>query len=182
MLQSSRKLGLALLLAAFASCTSLPKPKQTYYSFPKDAYIQAPKRPMQTMGSVKSRADYPSLDATHEEQELCRNYFNKAVGDMVRMAKERGADAVVDVKSIVVMEDSRVETYPKPECADDGESGQVLVHGIAVKWKTATDPSSPFAIPAGQQPKPRTQDRIKPRPSPPPVTRPVSPTDPIVRE
>ena len=62
---------------------------------------------------MKGRADYPSLDSNHEEQELCNNYFNKAVADMVKLARERGADAVVDVKSVVVLEDGRVETYKR---------------------------------------------------------------------
>jgi hypothetical protein len=179
-------LALAILVGSFG-CTSLPKPKQAYFSFPKDAYIETPKRTFHPMGTVRSRVNYPSLDVRHEEQELCRNYFNKAVIDLVRMAKERGADAVIEVQSVVFLEDGRVETFKKPECADDGEEGQALAQGVAVKWKRAAapppeSPHSPFALPESQQPKPRVQDRVKPRPSPMPRTKPISPADPVVRE
>jgi hypothetical protein len=176
------RLLLALALVGILSCTSLPKPRQTFHSFPKDAYMEVPKRSFHPMGTVRSRTNFPTLDVRHEEHELCRNYFNKAVADLVRMAKERGADAVIDVQSVVFLEDGRVETYKKPECADDGEEGQALAQGIAVKWKAAKAPAgeqppphSPFTLPEGQAPKPRVQDRVKPR-------RPVNPADPVIRE
>ena len=53
------------------------------------------------------------------------------------MAKKQGGDAVIDLKSVVYLEDGRREMYPSAECSDDGIEGQVLCQGIAIKWKTS---------------------------------------------
>jgi uncharacterized protein YbjQ (UPF0145 family) len=88
------------------------------------------------MGGVRGKVNYTSLDGNHEEAELCVNYFNKAVLDMVRMAKEKGADAVIGIKSVVFYEGGQHEEFTKPECSDDGIEGQILTFGRAVKWKS----------------------------------------------
>jgi hypothetical protein len=122
------------LCLALAGCSSFPEPKLTHYKFPKNAFVGNVSRPYTVLGPVRSKADYASLDAQHEEKELCRTYYNKAVKDLVKFAKKQGADAVVDVQSVVFLEDGRHETYKTPECSDDGGEGQVLTQGIAVKW------------------------------------------------
>jgi hypothetical protein len=114
----------------------LPEPKFDPYFFPKnEAFVTDVKRPYDKLGEVKTRVDYDTMDFKRDEQELCRNYYNKAVRDLVKLAKEKGADAVIDIKSVVYYEDGKVELFEKPECADDGEGGQILVRGVAVKWK-----------------------------------------------
>lgn len=127
-----------------SACTTLPTPKQTQYGFPKKSvYIGQVDRPYQTLGFVRTRVNYPSLDPNIEEQALCQNYFNKAAHDLLERAKEHGADAVIDMKSVVFLEDGRQEIYPTPECADDGEEGQILAQGIAIRWKNDEDRKTP---------------------------------------
>ena len=145
--------GLSLALAALlaGSCTSLPKIQQVRYSFPKGAYLGDPGRPFQSLGWVRAKATYTSLDPDHDEQGLCSNYFNKAVSELMRHAREHGGEAVVDIKSVVFLADGRQETYHTAECSDDGQEGQILVEGIAVKWKTVSQvepKSSPAVVPA----------------------------------
>ncbi len=126
---------LVLILGGFA-CSSLPEPKVKKYTFPEeDAYVgEAPKRPYKSLGLVRAKVDFISLNAQWEEDRLCKNYFNKAVQQLLRDAKKVGADSVIDIRSVVFLVDGKVETYSTPECSDDGDEGQVLAQGIAVKW------------------------------------------------
>jgi len=114
----------------------------TKYEFPSGhAYLGEPKdREYVTLGLVKARVDYETLDPNREEGQLCKNYFNKAAGDLVKYARQAGGDAVIDVKSVVFMADGKSETHPKAECSDDGEGGQVLTQGVAIKWKPKPKP------------------------------------------
>jgi len=135
-----RAAGLVLLsilvaLCTFA-CTTLPAPKFSRYSFPKNAFIEPVTRAYEKVGTVRAKVNFPTLDPTRDEDALCRNYFNKAVADLVRMAQKKGADAVIEVRSVVFYEGAKSDTFSTPECADDGEEGQALAQGIAVKWKT----------------------------------------------
>jgi hypothetical protein len=124
-----------ILLVSLMGCSSLPASRHQTFSFPKEnAFIGNVKRPYKTLGVVRSKVNYLSLDSLHEEADLCRNYYHKAVRDLVKIAKGKGANAVIDVKTVVFLEDGRQETYPTAECSDDGMEGQVLVQGIAVKW------------------------------------------------
>jgi hypothetical protein len=117
-------------------CATLPTPNVKKYGFPKQfAFFGDVKRPYEALGQVRSRATFQSLDPGHEESELCKNYFNKAVRELVSTAKKQGGDAVIDVKSVVFLEDGRREEYTTAECSDDGMEGEVLCQGIAVKWK-----------------------------------------------
>jgi hypothetical protein len=134
----SRKIKILILLIFLkaSACSSFPTPEFKAYSFPaQDAFIGNVKRPYQSLGVVKAKVNYQSLDPAREENELCRNYFNKAVRDLVNLAKDQGGDAVIDVKSVVFLDDGRSETYSTPECSDDGMEGQSLARGIAVRWK-----------------------------------------------
>jgi hypothetical protein len=149
-------------LLAFAACTTLPTPKHDKFRFPKDAYIDPPpNREFVALGTVNSsKVNFVSLDPNYEESQLCRNYYNKAVAELVKFAKAKGADAVINVRSVVFLEDGRVETYKTPECSDDGGEGQILARGTAVRWKPA-QPST-FELPPAQKP----ALAPSPRPSP----------------
>lgn len=120
-------------------CSSLPEPKVKWYAFPDDeAFVagkSAPAMPYENLGVVRTKVNFRSLDPLHEEDQLCANYYNKAVRDLVRRSKDKGGDAVVEVKSVVFLENGRFEEHATPECADDGQEGQILVQGLAVKWK-----------------------------------------------
>lgn len=117
-------------------CATLPSASHRPYTFPNQAYFLPPKdREYDVIGTVKSKVNFNALDQEHSEEALCSNYFNKAVGQLVKMAQDKGADAVVDVHTVVLLMDGRVETYPRAECSDDGEEGQVLAEALAVKWK-----------------------------------------------
>ncbi len=122
----------------FGSCSTLPTPSHKSHKFPeKRAYFSEKPpgdQPYEVLGLVRSRADYSSLDMEWDEKKLCQNYFNKAVNDLVRFAKEKGGDAVVQVRSVVFLLNERVELYSKPECADDGNEGQVLTQGLAIRY------------------------------------------------
>ena len=52
----------------------------------------------------------------------------------MKLAKKNGGEAVIDLKSVVMLFDGKVEQYPQPECSDDGSEGQVAVRGIAIRW------------------------------------------------
>ena len=150
-----------LILSALFSCSTLPKIEHKTYRFPKEAYFGDPKRPFQALGMVRTRVAYPSLDMDSEEAVLCRNYFNKAVIDLVRRAKDVGAEAVVDVNAVVFLADGRREVYPRAECSDDGQEGEVLAQGIAVNWK----PESPD-LGGAVSPVPAVSPLAQPKPDP----------------
>jgi len=131
-----------LLIAS--ACSSLPAPKQNRYSFPKaSVYLGGMDHPYTVLGRVRTKVDFTSLDPNFEEDALCRNYFNKAANDLLERAKKNGGDAVIDMKSVVFLEDGRQQSFSTPQCADDGEEGQVLAQGIVIKWKNEADRKSP---------------------------------------
>ncbi len=118
-------------------CTTLPSHRHKTYVFPyKEAFIHHPSaaQPYKTLGLVRSKVNFSSLDPNREESELCQNYYYKSVRDLVSFSKDKGGDAVIEVKSVVFLEDGRHETYSTPECADDGIESQILTQGIAIKW------------------------------------------------
>ena len=135
--------GEAALLAGFWACTTLPAPKYSKHAFPKgEAFVGDAKRPYQALGLVRAKVEFPTLDPGRDEQELCKNYYNAAVQDLVKHARKAGGDAVINVKSVVFLEDGRAETHKTPECSDDGQEGQILTQGIAVKWLPEPRPST----------------------------------------
>lgn len=126
---------LALAAGGDLGCASMPEPKFDKYEFPKKhVHVENVTRPRKIIGEVKSRVDFTSLDPMRDEKVLCNNYYNKAAKDLLKFAQEKGADAVIEVRSIVFLEDGRVEAYKTPECSDDGSEGQILLRGLAVKW------------------------------------------------
>lgn len=131
----NHKLLLVLSLYCLVSCATVPAPSHPKFTFPKEAFVGDVKRPYKVLGQVRSKVNFATLDFDHEEDALCANFYNKAVRDLVRRSKEQGGDAVIDVKSVVFLEDGRREVYVTPECADEGAEGQILVQGIAVRWQ-----------------------------------------------
>jgi len=113
----------------------------SHYSFPeKSVYLELPAgpdqdRPYQVLGWVRAKAEWPSLDQDSYSESLCRNYFNKASGMLLKEAKKVSADAVIQVRSVVFTLDGKAEESVKPECSDDGATGEALVRGIAIKFK-----------------------------------------------
>ena len=96
---------------ATIGCSTLPPSTFKHHKFPKtEAFYGDITRPYQTLGTVRSKVDFNSLDDSHEEKDLCNNYFNKAVRDLVRMSKDKGGDAVIDLKSVVYLADGRQES------------------------------------------------------------------------
>jgi hypothetical protein len=131
------------LAALAAGCVSAPTyetPRVKRYDFPKgEAFFDepAPAREYETLGQVRTMVEYSSLNPEMDEAELCRNYFHEALHDLVARARDAGGDAVIGVRSVVMLINGKVETHRTPECADDGQGGQVLAQGIAVRWKDA---------------------------------------------
>ena len=124
-----------LMTLSVLGCSTLPTPKHDRFKFPETkAFLGKPERSYTIVGQVKSKVNFQTLDMTREEGELCRNYYNKSVKQLVKDAISHGGDAVIQVRSIVFLEDGRREEYPTPECADDGMEGQVLTQGVAIKW------------------------------------------------
>ena len=124
------------LLAGF-SCATIPEPKYKKYAFPEDSVFvdEKPVRPYKVVGPVRVRVNYSSLNPEHEEQELCRNYYNKGAKDLLKRAhRDLKADAVIDVHSVVYYMDGKSSKYRTPECADDGNEGQILLEGKAVRY------------------------------------------------
>lgn len=136
---------LVLCVVSVSACSTLPEVRHEKYKFPEGrAFLEDVKdRPYEKLGLVRARVDFPTLDPNRDLASLCPNYYNKAVNDLVKTAREKGGDAVLVVRSVVFLEDGRTEAYAQPECSDEGAEGQILVQGVAVKWK----PKSP--VPAG---------------------------------
>lgn len=134
-------LGVGILVAGCASVPETEVGKRV--SFPREAYIQAPARSFEALGMVRSKVNFESMRWLSESTDLCENNYNKSVRELVKYAKERGADAVIEVRSVVALMDGKMERHVTPECFDDGLEGQILTEGLAVKWVTEdTLPSS----------------------------------------
>ncbi len=128
---------LVLLALVFCSaCSSLPTVTHKKYPFPEKAHIGVPKNlpPYEKLGLVKARATFETMELDSDPDARCRNYFNKAVKDLVRIAAENKGDAVIDVRSVTFLMDGKTETYPRPECVDEGDVGEVYVQGISIRF------------------------------------------------
>ena len=145
--------GMGLIVLLLSSCSTLPAPQVKRYEFPREGvFLAEPDRPYEVMGLVRSKAKWPTLllpDA--DEQGLCRNYYNKASADLLKRAREAGADAVASIKSVVFLVTGKRVEYTTAECSDDGENGEILMEGVAVRFKKlpipAPSPSSPSSHP-----------------------------------
>ncbi len=140
----SQKWVFALGVLLLQGCASLPTPKVSRHVFPKEGvYLGEPDRPYEVLGLVRAQATWPTLLLPDSNEDaLCRNHYNKAVGDLLKRARAAGGDAVAQVRSVVFLATGKRETYTTPECSDDGESGEILMEGVAVRFKK-TEPISP---------------------------------------
>jgi hypothetical protein len=121
----------------------MPKPpKVPNYKFPAEVFVDEPKRPYTPIGTVRAKENFMSLTSDLETEAVCKNFYRKAMIDLLKYARAKGADAVINAKSVVFLEDGRVEMYKTPECSDDGGEGQILAQGTAVIWKPAPAPSA----------------------------------------
>ena len=131
---------LGLLLSGCGATVPLASNSKT--KFPEGAFVGKPPadRPYEGLGTVRGRQDFVSFQADSDDPtQLCRSNYNRAVKQLVEQAKKRGGDAVIDVKSVVFLMDGKSELLERPECADDGAEGQILVIGTAIKWKKPSD-------------------------------------------
>ena len=125
------------------SCASVPEERvhHDHSTFPESGvFPELPSgkfknREYQILGWVRSKAHWPTLHEEGYNEGLCRNYFNKTSRSLLKEAKKVGADAVIQVRSVVFMLDGRVQEFPTPECSDDGAEGEILLRGIAIKFK-----------------------------------------------
>jgi len=127
----------AVAVLAGMGCSTLPAPKFKKYTFPEaSVFVDGqPDRRFKVVGPVRVRVNFSSMDPEREEQELCRNYYNKGANDLFKRAKrDLHADAVIDVRSVVYFMDGKSKHYPTPECADDGNEGQILMEGKAIRY------------------------------------------------
>jgi len=127
----------AACVLGLVGCASLPQADLKRFEWPRDVYLGSPpaEREYEVLGQVRTKVDYPTLTAEHDDRKLCKNYFNKAAQDLLKRAQKAGGNGVVDVKSVVFLANGRTETYPRAECVDEGDEGQVAATGIAVRWK-----------------------------------------------
>ena len=132
----------SLLIVAFSVIVGCAgkKPRSSASSeplLPGAVFYGAPARKYQTLGVVRASKSYPTLNQElTDEQEalLCKKAFNDAARELLKNARDNGGDAVADLHSVIYLAEGRRETYDKPECTDDGEEGEVLVQGVAIKW------------------------------------------------
>ena len=144
-LSRSRNLLSSLLLIFTLICTgcatSLPEERHDVFHFPqKLVYVEEPTgeflgRAYTVLGWVRTRAHFPTMEQDPNSQKLCVNYYNKAAKDLLKEAKKPGADAVIKVRSIVMLLDGKTEEHATAECSDDGAEGEILLRGVAIKWK-----------------------------------------------
>jgi uncharacterized protein YbjQ (UPF0145 family) len=126
-------------LVCLTGCASAGLPEFKPHAFPDGkafvADVPADKK-YEDKGIVRVKLAFSSMDATHEDDELCKNAYNEAVGKLVDEARKKGGDAVILVRSVTFYMDGSSQTHSTAECSDDGSEGQVLVKGLAVKWLT----------------------------------------------
>ncbi|MBS1960294.1 MAG: hypothetical protein JST80_12525 [Bdellovibrionales bacterium] len=134
-----------LILTACA--TSLPKERHLSYFFPDhEVYVDKPtgKRFGQTfkpLGWVKTKVRWPTMEQAPNDQSLCRNYYNKGAAQLFDEGEKVGADAVIQVRSVVLLLNGQMQEYPTPECSDDGAEGEILMKGIAIRYDPTPTPA-----------------------------------------
>jgi hypothetical protein len=138
-------LGAGFALLATFGCATLPDPKFKAYDFPEgDVYVdRKPTRKYKALGPVRVRVNFDSLNPDRDEQELCRNAWNKGAGDLLKRARrDRKGDAVIDVHSVTYYIDGKSKTHSSAECSDDGQEGQILMEGTAIRWVPEPKPGT----------------------------------------
>lgn len=145
---SFMKISCILFITALlqACATSLPAERHETHAFPqKFVYVEEPTgeylgRKYEVLGWVRTRVHFPTLEQdVQNNNPLCRNYYNKAARDLLKEAKKPGGDAVIKIRSVVMLLNGQMEEHITPECSDDGAEGEILLKGIAIKWKPLTE-------------------------------------------
>jgi hypothetical protein len=129
--------------AELSGCaTSLPEEHHATFRFPeKLVFLEEPTgdlkgKPYEVLGWVRTREHFPTLEQDPNSQKLCQNYYNKAARELLKQAKkEAKGDAVIKVRSVIMLLNGKTEEHLTPECSDDGAEGEILLRGIAIKWK-----------------------------------------------
>lgn len=128
-----------LFALGLGGCQTLPMPKYTHYEPPNDKNIfeddPPASRPFEEIKLVRTKVNFPSFHPEHDDEELCQNYYHKAVKDLLSRAEDIDGDAVIRVRSVVFLINGKHELHKGAECADDGGEGQILVQGMAIRWK-----------------------------------------------
>ena len=144
----------ALFIAAcvmqFLGCASTEPPKEhhSHFEFPESrVYVEEPTgkmegRPYKILGWVKAKSSFPTLEQTVQNQGLCKNYYNKSAGSLLKEAEKVKADAVIKVRSVVFLIDGKTEEHTTAECSDDGAEGEILLRGIAIKYLPVPVPTA----------------------------------------
>ncbi|MBC7396687.1 MAG: hypothetical protein H7333_04515 [Bdellovibrionales bacterium] len=120
--------------------TSLPLEKHDRYGFPETrVFVEEPTGkvegvPYQATGWVRAKVTWATMEQEPNSKSLCHNYYNKAARQLLRDAKKAGSDAVIKVRSVVILLDGKTEEHSTPECSDDGAEGEILLRGIAIKF------------------------------------------------
>ncbi len=129
------------LLILTACATTLPEERHSKFVFPKEKiFVELPTgtdatRKYEVLGWVKTRATFPTMEQEQNSLSLCRNYYNKAARSLVKEAEKVKADAVIKVRSVVLFMDGKYQEFTTPECSDDGAEGEILLKGIAIRYK-----------------------------------------------
>lgn len=135
-------LGVFIVGVSLSGCaTSLPEERHDTFHFPeKLVYVEEPTgefqgRQYEVLGWVRTKVHFPTMEQDPNNQKICNNYYNKGARDLLKEAKKAKGDAVIKVRSVVILFNGKTEEYPTAECSDDGAEGEILMKGISVKWK-----------------------------------------------
>ena len=150
--------GLLALLVAVGTGCSTPKANKPVEIpvlegplLPKGVLFGKPPYKYKGLGVVRASKTYATLnlEMTDElEDAYCRKVFAEAARELLQIAKANGGDGVADVHSVIFLADGRRETFDRPECTDDGEEGEVLAQGVAIKWIRSASQAAPVPTPA----------------------------------
>jgi hypothetical protein len=119
--------------------SGIPNQEIRHYRLPRSGVFEEhelKEKPYEALGLMKGKTNFNSLVESMTFEQLCSNYFNKAVTELLSRAKrDRGADALMNLQSVVYYANGAVEYHKKPECSDDGAEGQILIQAQAIRFK-----------------------------------------------
>lgn len=133
-------LGVFPLFLSWSGCSTLPSEMHDFYDFPKrDAYVQLPpveKSRIENLGTLRTKINFSMTSPQMDEVKLCRNYYHQAAQRLLKMAKkEKDAEGIFLIRSVVFYLNGKSEFFETPECSDDGSEGQILLQAEAYRLK-----------------------------------------------
>lgn len=133
-------LGMFPLFLSGTGCSTLPSESHEYYDFPKkNAYVQLPpveKDRIEKLGTLRTKVNFSMTSPQMDEAKLCRNYYHQAAQQLLKMAKkDKNADGIMLIRSVVFYLNGKSELFDTPECSDDGSEGQILLQAEAYRLK-----------------------------------------------